>query len=174
MLLHYYTCTTSTILCNVLCYHGAVALFLHHSVALLNQDVCKALVSRLRADEQLHAHDALQDGVQRDDERLALHQRDEALASSAAPRVAQDDGLGRGTDSDDLKLPSLTKRPGYCVILNCIKLYVPAKGTTFQPGRAQTERQTEAPWGCCRQRQLCCQSPGKTPARTMEYKKNLW
>lgn len=110
MLGHSYTCTTTTIPRHVLCYHGAVALVLLHSVALLNQDVCKALVSRLRVDEQLHAHDALQDGVQRDDERLALHQRDEALTSSAAPWVAQDGRLGRGTDSDDLELPSLTKR----------------------------------------------------------------
>lgn len=90
-------------------HHGAVALLRPHSVALLNQNVRKAPVARLQVDEQLHAHDALHNGVQRDDELLALHQRDEALTSSAAPRVAQDDGLGWGTDSDDLKLPGLAK-----------------------------------------------------------------
>lgn len=110
-------------------YHGAVALFRLHSVTFLNQDVCEALVGRLRVDEQLHAHDALQDGVQRDDERLALHQRDEALASSAAPRVAQDDGLGRGTDSDDLELLCLAKRAvrSYCDTLSCFELRVPTE-----------------------------------------------
>lgn len=97
-------------MCNALHYHGDVALVRLQSVTLLNQDVCNALVGRLQDDVQLHAHDALHDGVQRGDERLALHQRDEALASSAAPRVAQDDGLGRGTYSDDLELQSLTKQ----------------------------------------------------------------
>lgn len=115
-------------LCNVLHYHGSVALFSLHCVALLNQDVCHANVAHLRADEQLHAHDALQDGVQRHDDRLALHQRDEALASSAAPRVSLDDGLGRGTNSNDLELPSLMKHVGllYCTVCTVLRIYVPA------------------------------------------------
>lgn len=64
-----------------------------HSVSLLHQYVHNTGLFGFHVDEHLHTHDAVQDGVQRHDDRLILHQNHEAVAGAAAPPVPQDDGL---------------------------------------------------------------------------------
>lgn len=89
------------------CHLGIKALLGFHSMSFLYHDVYHAGVSRLCVDEQLHAHDIVEDGVQRHEDRSAFHQCDEAVAGSAAPLVPQDDGLGWRTHSTNLELLSL-------------------------------------------------------------------
>lgn len=79
---------------QLLCHLGVKALFSPHSVSFFHQNVYHAPVCHLCVDEQLHAHDIMQDGVQQHKERMTLHQCDETVAGLAAPLVAQDDGLG--------------------------------------------------------------------------------
>lgn len=99
-----------------LCHLGIEALFGLHSVSFFHQDVHHAGVCRLCVDEHLHTHDTMEDGVQRHDEGMALHQHDETVAGLAAPLVPQDDGLGRRKHSSNFELLSLRPR-AECVLL---------------------------------------------------------
>lgn len=55
--------------------------FLHHDINYIS-------VIHLRGDEQMNAHDIVQDGVQWSNERMAFDQCDEPVAGPAAPLVS--------------------------------------------------------------------------------------
>ncbi len=157
------------------CHLGIKAFFSPHSMSLLHQHVDHIGVFCLCVDEKLHTHDVMQDGVQRHNDWVALHQCNETVTGSAAPLVPHDDGLGWRTHFCDLELPSLRKwAEGFCVTVvhslnsltdKCASILWPvASLIAVLPGMGETGGQRGALGGCCWQQLLCYQSLRRTPA----------
>lgn len=64
------------------------ALLSLHSMPFLHHYINYVSVFRLRGDEQMHAHDTMQDGVQWSNERMTFDQCDEPVSGTTAPLVS--------------------------------------------------------------------------------------
>lgn len=157
------------------CYLWFKALFSLHDMSFFHHYVYDTGVCCLRADEQLHPHDTVQDGVQRHKEGMAFHQCDESVTCLAAPLVSKDDGMGWRMHSNNLELMSLIPQQNICLFLfvqfhfektNVYKFSdkcVPS--LILLPEKGETEAQKATLWGCYLQQLLCSQSPRRTPAK---------